>query len=169
MFCISCKTTVYIYVYLTGFGNFGYVYKGTWSNRENGVLTKVAIKQFKQKKIATDMLKEMHAGTALKHENLVEFLGICLESNAIILELMEGGQLLAFLRHSNINMLTLRDQLEFCYDIVKGCAYIEEMKFVHRDLSARNCLLTSKDYQNRKVCVVLASQKLPTIIANFCD
>ena len=151
MFCISCKTTVYIYVYLTGFGNFGYVYKGTWSNRENGVLTKVAIKQFKQKKIATDMLKEMHAGTALKHENLVEFLGICLESNAIILELMEGGQLLAFLRHSNINMLTLRDQLEFCYDIVKGCAYIEEMKFVHRDLAARNCLLTSKDSQNRKV------------------
>ena len=34
----------------------------------------------------------------------------------------------------------------FCFDIVKGCAYIEEKKFVHRDLAARNCLLTLKEY-----------------------
>ena len=96
------------------------------------------------------MMKEIHAASTLKHENLVEFLGICLESNAIILELMEGGQMLSFLR-LNAESLKLRDMLEFCFDIVKGCAYIEEKKFVHRDLAARNCLLTLKDSQNIKV------------------
>ena len=136
-------------MFLTGVGSFGNVYEGTWSNNKNGV-KKVAIKQFKQKNTVADMIKEIHTGTSLKHENLIEFLGISLESNAIILELMEGGQLLSFLR-LNDGKLTLREQLGFCFDIVKGCAYMEEMKFVHRDLAARNCLLTSKDSQNRKV------------------
>ena len=136
-------------MFFKGFGNFGNVYEGTWSNREN-IVKKVAIKEFKQKNTVTDMINEILTGASLNHENLVEFLGISLESNSIILELMEGGQLLSFLR-LNDGKLTQREQLGFCFDIVKGCAYIEEMKFVHRDLAARNCLLTSKDSQNRKV------------------
>ena len=96
------------------------------------------------------MMKEIHAASTLKHENLVEFLGICLDGNAIILELMEGGQMLSYLR-KNSETLKLREMLEFCFDIVKGCAYMEEQKFAHRDLAARNCLLTLNDSQNRKV------------------
>ena len=95
-------------------------------------------------------MKEIHAASQLKHENLVEFLGICLEGNAIILELMDGGQMLSFLK-LNAETLKLRDMLEFCLDIVNGCAYMEEKKIVHRDLAARNCLLTFKGSQNRKV------------------
>ena len=136
-------------MFFKGFGNFGNVYEGAWTNREN-IVKKVAIKEFKQKNTVTDMINEILTGASLNHENLVEFLGISLESNSIILELMEGGQLLSFLR-LNDGKLTQREQLGFCFDIVKGCAYIEEMKFVHRDLAARNCLLTSKDSQNRKV------------------
>ena len=118
-------------------------------NKEKGSI-KIAIKVFNERNTSTAMMKEIHAASTLKHENLVEFLGICLESNAIILELMEGGQMLSFLR-LNAESLKLRDMLEFCFDIVKGCAYIEEKKFVHRDLAARNCLLTLKDSQNIKV------------------
>ena len=84
-------------MFFKGFGNFGNVYEGTWSNREN-IVKKVAIKEFKQKNTVTDMINEILTGASLNHENLVEFLGISLESNSIILELMEGGQLLSFLR-----------------------------------------------------------------------
>lgn len=30
-------------------------------------------------------------------------------------------------------------------DIAKGCEHLEATKFVHRDIAARNCLLTSKN------------------------
>ena len=90
----------------------------------------------------TDVLKEVYAASKLNHENVVEFLGICFEWNAVIFELMEGGQLLSYLK-TNGHGLKEREIVGFCFDIAKGCAYLEEMKFVHRDLAARNCLLTS--------------------------
>ena len=102
-------------MFFKGFGNFGNVYEGTWTNREN-IVKKVAIKEFKQKNTVTDMINEILTGASLNHENLVEFLGISLESNSIILELMEGGQLLSFLR-LNDGKLTQREQLGFCFDM----------------------------------------------------
>ena len=89
--------------------------------------------------------------SSLKHENIVEFLGICTEpNNMIILEFMEGGQLLHFLQ-SKQQQFSTSDLIEMVYDVCKGCAYMELMKFIHRDLAARNCLLTSTDPLNRKV------------------
>ena len=63
---------------------------------------------------------------------------------------MEGGQLLDYL-HSERDLITLFDMIDICYDVVKGCAYLEKMKFVHRDLAARNCMLTSTNPLLRKV------------------
>ena len=98
-------------------------------------------------------MKEALAASRLKHENIVEFLGVCLESNLIILELMEGGELLTYLK-SMRRYLTLWDLVDISHDVAKGCAYLERMKFVHRDLAARNCLLTSTNPQTRKVGVM---------------
>ena len=100
-----------------------------------------------------DFLKEATAASKLKHENIVEFIGICLEYNWLILELMEGGQLLSYLK-SKRQHLTLWDLVDMSYDVVKGCVYLEKMKFVHRDLAARNCLLTSTNPQIRKVLCI---------------
>ena len=40
--------------------------------------------------------------------------------------------------------LTMRDLLKCALDVAKGCRYLEENHFIHRDIAARNCLLTTK-------------------------
>lgn len=36
------------------------------------------------------------------------------------------------------------DLVEMALDVARGCAYLETTRFVHRDIAARNCLLTTK-------------------------
>ena len=111
----------------------------------------MAIKVLKDETNYKEFFKEAFAASELNHENIVDFLGICIEpTNMIIFEFMEGGELLTYLR-SNEQNLTTADLMEMISDICKGCAYMELMKFVHRDLAARNCLLTSTDPLIRKV------------------
>ena len=111
--------------------------------------TKVAIK-FLKSDDNDDFFKEALAASKLKHENVVEFFGVCLELDCIVTELMSGGQLLDYL-HNNEDTLELNDLMKIALDICKGCAYLEKMKFVHRDIAARNCLLTSSDANLMKV------------------
>lgn len=40
--------------------------------------------------------------------------------------------------------LCMKDLLMCCVDVAKGCKYLEENRFIHRDIAARNCLLTAK-------------------------
>lgn len=40
--------------------------------------------------------------------------------------------------------LTMADLLHMALDVAHGCQYLEENHFIHRDIAARNCLLTTK-------------------------
>ena len=114
----------------------------------------IAIKCLKELPNRIDFFKEAIAVSELSHENIVEFLGIVIKPNdMIIFEFMEGGQLLNYLKVNQRmgNPLKTIDMIEILIDICKGCAYMELMKFVHRDIAARNCLLTSTDPMKRKV------------------
>lgn len=89
-------------------------------------------------------------------------LGICLNyessSLVIILELMEAGDLLEYLRSNRpqasltiAKPLTIDDLMSICIDVAKGCVYLEQKQFVHRDLAARNCLVSNFDPSKRVV------------------
>ena len=141
-----------------GSGSFGEVSEGLLddsiikeNNWENIVNNKVAVKFLKKTETCNEFFKESLVVSQLKHENIVQFFGICLDiEDCLIMELMEGGELLDYLR-SNDSSLTLDDQINMCLDVVKGCVYLEGKKVVHRDLAARNCLLSSTDLNERMV------------------
>ncbi|XP_069132980.1 uncharacterized protein [Argopecten irradians] len=87
-----------------------------------------------------------------KHPNIIRFLGISIDDRSmfLILELMEGGDLRTFVRDARprekgeCSSLSISDLLKLSLDIAKGCQYLESNKFIHRDIAARNCLLTEK-------------------------
>ncbi|XP_045523257.1 proto-oncogene tyrosine-protein kinase ROS isoform X2 [Pieris brassicae] len=139
-----------------GSGAFGEVFEGHArqidSNTPN---TKVAVKTLRKgatEQEKTEFLKEAALMSNFKHEHILRLLGVCLDNdpNYIIMELMEGGDLLSYLRAKRASLgtpesLTLLDLLNMCVDVTKGCRYLEEMHFVHRDLACRNCLVAVRD------------------------
>ncbi|ENN79743.1 hypothetical protein YQE_03799, partial [Dendroctonus ponderosae] len=38
----------------------------------------------------------------------------------------------------------MKDLVFIAIDIGRGCKYLEDKRFIHRDIAARNCLLTTK-------------------------
>ncbi|CAM1295286.1 sev (predicted) [Pycnogonum litorale] len=147
-----------------GSGAFGEVFEGI---AQNGTFdsdsdnSRVAVKTLRKgatDQEKTEFLKEAKLMSNFKHEHIIGLLGLCLDNdpNFIILELMEGGDLLSYLRsnrptHFSAASLTLQDVISICVDVAKGCRYLEEMHFVHRDLAARNCLVSNHDPADRVV------------------
>ena len=73
-------------------------------------------------------------------------IGVCEEANYLVFEFMSGPPLRDHLKYlQETNHQSVKNLVDFCFDISKGCAYLELMKCVHRDLAARNCMLTSTD------------------------
>ena len=90
-----------------GSGAFGEVFEGRLSggipnsnpnSQEHGDSQIVAVKTLKKRESNLEFLKEAKTASALKHDNIVDLIGVCIESNFIILELMEGGDLLSYLK-----------------------------------------------------------------------
>nr|KAI8741252.1 leukocyte tyrosine kinase receptor-like [Biomphalaria glabrata] len=40
--------------------------------------------------------------------------------------------------------MTVLDLLRLSLDIARGCQYLEEKHFIHRDIAARNCLISTR-------------------------
>ncbi|XP_060801498.1 proto-oncogene tyrosine-protein kinase ROS isoform X2 [Amyelois transitella] len=138
-----------------GSGAFGEVFEGV-ARQINGTTadTKVAVKTLRKgatEQEKNEFLKEAALMSNFKHEHILRLLGVCLDNdpNYIIMELMQGGDLLSYLRTKRTSLytpesLTLLDLFNMCVDVTKGCRYLEEMHFVHRDLAARNCLVAPR-------------------------
>ncbi|XP_060566739.1 MAM and LDL-receptor class A domain-containing protein 1-like isoform X2 [Ruditapes philippinarum] len=140
---------------LLGQGAFGEVYEGTLKNLcANVSELLVAVKTLpalSTEQAETDFLMEAVIISKFMHKNVVKCLGVCFEEHPryIILELLDGGDLRTFLRDSRTKgdqkcSLTMEDLLKLSLDIANGCRHLEEKHFVHRDIAARNCLLTSR-------------------------
>ncbi|KAG5673688.1 hypothetical protein PVAND_003712 [Polypedilum vanderplanki] len=128
-----------------GRGNFGDVYKAKLKNTKQ----EVAVKTCKMTLPEEQKKKFLQEGRILKqydHPNIVKLIGICVQKQPImiVMELVEGGSLLMFLR-KNAQILELKQMLRMCSDISAGMQYLESKNCIHRDLAARNCLIGSEN------------------------
>ena len=135
---------------ILGNGNFGKVYEGVVTQKNKKSKTMVAIKTTKDAFFNVNFYKEAITVSQLEHRNIIKLIGICIDRHYILLELMNGPQLLKYVRMKD-NDLTIHDMVDIGHDIAKGCAYLQHMQFVHGDLAARNCMLTSADRKYRIV------------------
>ncbi|KAM7375897.1 hypothetical protein PAMP_005659 [Pampus punctatissimus] len=136
-----------------GHGAFGEVYEGQvlGMSGDNSPM-QVAIKTLPEicsEQDEMDFLMEALIMSKFSHENIVRCIGVSLNilPRFILLELMTGGDMKSFLRQNRpraaqTSSLSMRELLRMARDIACGCRYLEENHFIHRDIAARNCLLT---------------------------
>ncbi|XP_047037658.1 ALK tyrosine kinase receptor isoform X2 [Helicoverpa zea] len=138
-----------------GQGAFGEVYQGLYRHRTGDTVEMpVAVKtlpELSTGQAESDFLMEAAIMAKFSHPNIVHLIGVCFDRHPrfIVLELLAGGDLKNFLRESRpkperASALTMKDLLLCSIDVCKGCRYLESKRFIHRDIAARNCLLTSR-------------------------
>ncbi|KJH51429.1 protein tyrosine kinase [Dictyocaulus viviparus] len=76
------------------------------------------------------------------HRNVVKLYGMVFNDRdvMVVMELVSGGGLDAYLKKKTLMPLV---KASFCYDIAAGLAYLHSNNCMHRDVAARNCLVTS--------------------------
>ncbi|KAM7335850.1 hypothetical protein ACRRTK_004343 [Alexandromys fortis] len=127
-----------------GRGAYGTVYCGLTSLGQLIAVKQVALdtsdklateKEYRKLQEEVDLLK------ALKHVNIVAYLGTCLEENtvSIFMEFVPGGSI-----SSIIHRFGPLPEMVFCKytkQILQGVAYLHENCVVHRDIKGNNVML----------------------------
>ncbi|XP_064394623.1 uncharacterized protein LOC135341873 isoform X2 [Halichondria panicea] len=132
-----------------GSGEFGTVCKGVWSTEQGEMEVAVKMLTARSNEEATvRFLQEAAIMGQFRHPNLVRLHGVVTvgEPVMIVLELVNNGDLrkyLKSLRSSQPVSDTLPQQLlSFSSQVALGMEYLARKEFVHRDIAARNILLT---------------------------
>ncbi|XP_044934119.1 focal adhesion kinase 1 isoform X17 [Mustela putorius furo] len=130
-----------------GEGQFGDVHQGVYMSPENPALA-VAIKTCKNS--TSDSVREKFLQEALTmrqfdHPHIVKLIGVITENPVwIIMELCTLGELRSFLQVRKYS-LDLASLILYAYQLSTALAYLESKRFVHRDIAARNVLVSSND------------------------
>ncbi|XP_076440427.1 focal adhesion kinase 1-like isoform X3 [Babylonia areolata] len=135
-------------VEILGEGQFGDVYKGMFFDRE-GMQVPVAVKTCKETSEETmteKFLEEAYIMQQFDHPHIVKLIGICSENRPvwIVMELAKHGEMRAYLQN-NKPRLDLVMLIMYAYQLSTALSYLESKKFVHRDIAARNVLVSSHD------------------------
>ncbi|CAD6191653.1 unnamed protein product [Caenorhabditis auriculariae] len=129
-------------------GNFGEVFLAdVWSFGMIG--QKAAVKALKKdspklREQSESFVEEARLMLTLKHEHVIAMYGWMLDVQPfmIVMEYMEGGSLETYLLKSSEEP-NIQQLLKFGLEAAEGLTYLHEMGIIHRNVSARNCLLTA--------------------------
>lgn len=109
----------------------------------NGTFVNKAVLVSSDEDKETRLFKNVNLLRFFDHPNIVRLEGYSALWKPVLLlmENMSGGPLLTYLR-GNGTSLTTRKRTEMCRDVARGMAYLHKDKFIHRDVAARNCLVS---------------------------
>ncbi|KYO22249.1 inactive tyrosine-protein kinase 7 [Alligator mississippiensis] len=141
---------------MLGRGEFGEVFlakaKGI-EDSESEMLVLVKSLQTRDEQLQLDFRRESEMFGKLHHANVVHLLGLCreVEPHYMILEYVDLGDLKQFLRISKSKDETLKSQplstkhkVSLCSQVALGMEHLSNNRFVHKDLAARNCLISAQ-------------------------
>ena len=146
-----------------GQGAFGRVFKAKAPGLKRGDFIPkefVAVKTLKEEaesNILEDFSKEVKVCVQFEHVNIIRLIGVCTtsEKKCMIFEYMDLGNLGDLLRlsdpenpahpgpDSDKKLITPDLFLSIALQMANGLVYLAKLKFVHRDIAARNCLVDS--------------------------
>lgn len=142
-----------------GEGAFGMVYGGEAILSEGEGWVAVAVKTLKigsSREEKLDFLSEAESMKRFDHKNIVKLLGVCTKNEPFytIMEYMLYGDLKTYLlaRRHLINETNINEKEEIsnkkltsmALDIARALSYLTELKYVHRDVACRNCLVNAQ-------------------------
>ncbi|XP_076831299.1 inactive tyrosine-protein kinase 7 [Brachyhypopomus gauderio] len=139
-----------------GKGEFGEVFlakaRGIEESEEETVVLVKSL-QSRDELAQADFRRQADMFSKLNHSNVVRLLGLCrdTEPHYTILEYVDLGDLKQFLRISKSKDEKLKPQpissktkLSICAQVAAGMEHLSNQRFVHKDLAARNCLISSQ-------------------------
>uniref|UniRef100_A0AAZ3S4Y2 Protein tyrosine kinase 7 (inactive) n=1 Tax=Oncorhynchus tshawytscha TaxID=74940 RepID=A0AAZ3S4Y2_ONCTS len=139
-----------------GKGEFGEVLlakaKGIEEGEEETVVLVKSL-QSRDEQLQLDFRREADMFSKLSHGNVVRLLGLCREAEPhyMILEYYDLGDLKQFLRISNSKdekiksqPITTKTRVSICAQVALGMEHMSNHRFVHKDLAARNCLISGQ-------------------------
>lgn len=131
---------------IIGEGQFGDVHKGSFRSNKDGHIVPVAIKTCKPDAdlaTAEKFLEEAYIMQQFHHPHIIRLVGVCSDSPIwIVMELARLGELRAYLQQNSAR-LDLATLLLYSFQLSTALSYLESKKFVHRDIAARNVLVSS--------------------------
>ncbi|VDM62580.1 unnamed protein product [Angiostrongylus costaricensis] len=139
-------TTAIALLSTIGQGTFSVVKRGLWRHPSGGKVD-VALKILRgvSQSIMDELLVEASHLLKLQHNNVIRLYGIVDNPKMLVFELCEGGELLTRLRDASRPAPLLTTLFGYCLQIVKALAFLESKQYVHRDVAARNILLTRNE------------------------
>ena len=130
---------------LLGKGNFGHVYKAVVVEDYGIPSYLAAVKMLRQDNIAAvdDALKEAALMAQFENAFVVGLIGVVTVEQPllVIIEYCEHGALSIYLKRNN---LSNSEKTLMAADCAEGLAYLAANRFIHRDVAARNVLVSSE-------------------------
>lgn len=151
--------------FILGQGGFGAVYLVEY-NKTLAAMKQIIPHMANDKQVLQDFQKECELLRAIRHPNVLFFLGACLKQDNMffLTEYMEHGDLFSLIANKDDNAAWEKCGRDIALQIALGLNHLHSNKIIHRDMKSLNVLI-GRGYVAKIADVGLAKTKTQTATA----